>query len=127
MIIIIMFPTIVIGYDFNANSGLTTMAKSTGYENSNIKTPQTMISTVIEIALSFLGIFFLILTIYGGYTWMIARGNEQEIERASKIFQTAIIGLIVVIAAYAISWFMLDKLSKEMLKNTTKIYTTKII
>jgi len=44
--------------------------------------------------------------IYGGFIWMIARGNEGEVTKAKDLIQAAIIGLVVVLAAYAITQFI---------------------
>ena len=61
------------------------------------------IGQVLNIATTFLGVVFLGLMIYAGYLWMIARGNEQKIEEAKNIIIYAVIGLVVVLAAYAIT------------------------
>ena len=63
----------------------------------------TGIGVIIGKALSFVGIIFLVLIIYGGFIWMLARGNEQEAKKAKDILQMAIIGMIIVFAAYAIT------------------------
>ena len=60
------------------------------------------IGKVLNIATVFLGVVFLGLMIYAGYLWMLARGNEQDIEKAKNIIIYAVIGLVVVLAAYAI-------------------------
>ncbi|OGF26200.1 hypothetical protein A2331_02000 [Candidatus Falkowbacteria bacterium RIFOXYB2_FULL_34_18] len=65
-----------------------------------------IIASLIKAFLSILGIIFLILVIYGGYKWMMARGSEQEVEAAKNIIQRAIIGLIIIVAAYAITAFV---------------------
>jgi len=44
--------------------------------------------------------------IYAGYLWMLARGNEQEVEKAKNIIIYAVIGLVVVLSAYAITRLM---------------------
>ncbi|MBI4812330.1 hypothetical protein HY798_02705 [Candidatus Falkowbacteria bacterium] len=44
--------------------------------------------------------------IYGGYTWMTASGNEQQVEKAKGIIKNAVIGLIVVLAAYVVTAFI---------------------
>ena len=80
---------------------------------------ESFIGFILNIILSFLGVIFLILMIYGGYIWMIARGNEQEVEKAKNIIIAAIIGLVIVIAAYAISWYVIDVLGGKALKPTT--------
>lgn len=70
---------------------------------------ENVIQTVINTALSFVGIIFLILMIYGGYLWMLARGNEQQVEKAKKLIEAAVIGLVIVMSAYAISVFVLER------------------
>ena len=100
------------------NIPLFNAAENAGY-NINQTGPESMISKVITTALTFVGVIFLVLAIYGGYIWMIARGNEQEVEKAKNIIIAAIIGLVIVIAAYAISWYVIDVLGGKALKPTT--------
>ena len=91
--------------------GLT--ASSAGYaENS----PEAVIAYAIQIVLSFVGVVFLILMIYGGFLWMTARGVEEQVTKAKNIIIAAIIGLIIVIAAYAISYFVIKQLGVKTLK-----------
>jgi hypothetical protein len=65
------------------------------------------IGEYIQMALSFLGVLFLLLMIYGGYVWMKARGNETDVTRAKDIITNSGIGLVIVISAYAISYFVI--------------------
>ena len=67
---------------------------------------QSMIGTIINGFLSLLGVFFMILVIYGGFQWMNARGREEEIQKAKDIVRSAIIGMIIVMSAYAIAYFV---------------------
>ncbi len=67
-----------------------------------------VIGKVVGVALSFIGILFLLLMIYGGFTWMIARGNESDVTKAKEIIIAAIIGLIIVLAAYGITSYVGD-------------------
>ena len=95
------------------NSSLTTTAGKTGHlsgANSsffNTKDPAEIVGQVIKILLSLLGIVFLILLIYGGYIWMTDRGEEKQVTKARDIIRNAIIGLIVVLAAYAVTDFVM--------------------
>jgi hypothetical protein len=68
------------------------------------------ISIIVAEVLSFLGVIFMILMLYGGYVWMKARGNEADVKRARDIMIDAVIGLIIVAAAYAISYFVVGYL-----------------
>ena len=64
------------------------------------------INTIINIVLSLLGIIFIILTVYGGFLYMTARGNEEQTKKALSIITQSVIGLIIVLSAYAISYFV---------------------
>lgn len=57
---------------------------------------------------SVVGIAFLILMVYGGFTWMTARGEEEKIGTAKKNIFTAIIGMTIMISAYAITQLILS-------------------
>jgi TRAP-type C4-dicarboxylate transport system permease small subunit len=61
----------------------------------------------IKIALSLVGTVFLTLTVYAGILWMTASGNEEKVEKSRNILQRAIIGLIITLAAYGITVFIL--------------------
>lgn len=60
------------------------------------------IGRIVGAALAFIGIVFFILIIYGGFTWMTARGNEEKVTKAKELIINASIGLVIVLAAYAI-------------------------
>lgn len=64
----------------------------------------TIISTLITVVLGFLGIIFLVLTVSAGFKWMTSQGNEEDIKKAKGTIKNSIIGLIIVIAAYAITY-----------------------
>jgi len=70
------------------------------------------IGKVVGVILSLVGVAFLILMIYGGFIWMLARGNDQEVVKAKDLIQSAIIGLVIVLAAYAITAYIGSNLFK---------------
>lgn len=90
-----------------AKGNLDSVAGKTGLE-SNL---ETSLSTVIKGVLSLLGTIFLILMVYAGILWMTAQGAEEKVTKAKDIIKAAIIGLIVVLSAYAITSFVTGKLS----------------
>jgi len=69
-----------------------------------------IIGGIIQTALSILGIVAAILIIYAGYVWMTARGKEERVTKAKETLEAAIIGLIIIMAAYAITYFVVDRL-----------------
>jgi hypothetical protein len=99
-------------YNFADQSGLNATGDKAGYSNT-LKglSPTVLSSEIIAIVLSVLGLIFIGLIIYGGLSWMTAEGNEQKLEKAKQIILTSIIGLIVVLAAYAASYFIIGYFS----------------
>jgi hypothetical protein len=83
----------------------TTNIKAQLPKNDN---PAFIIGDIIKYTLGFLGTVFLVLIIYGGFLWMTAGGNEQQIEKAKKILSNSVIGLLVVILAYGLSIFIIN-------------------
>ncbi len=65
---------------------------------------------LINVLLGLLGLIFLVLVIYSGFLWMTAGGDEKAVGKAKSILITAVIGLVILLSAYAISSFVLDQL-----------------
>ena len=65
---------------------------------------------LISVLLGVLGIIFLVLTIYAGFLWMTAGGDSKQVDKAKNIIITAVIGLVILLSAYAISSFVLGQL-----------------
>ena len=53
----------------------------------------------------------MLLIIYGGILWMTAMGKENQVEKAKNIIIQAVIGLVIVLAAYAITSFIGNQLT----------------
>ncbi|MEA3449805.1 MAG: hypothetical protein U9Q85_02405 [Patescibacteria group bacterium] len=64
------------------------------------------IGNVVGAILAFIGVLFLGLMIYGGFIWMNARGNDADTKKARDIIEAAVIGLIIVLAAYVIAAYV---------------------
>ncbi len=73
-----------------------------------------IIATAIEAFLALLGIIFIILILVAGYRWMTAGGNEEKITKAKSQIKHAIIGLAIIIAAYAITYFVFEALNNSI-------------
>lgn len=69
------------------------------------------IGSLISVLLGFLGVIFLVLIIYAGLLWMTAAGNEDNVKKAKSILLNSVIGLVILLSAYAISSFVIDQLS----------------
>ena len=82
--------------------GVNTAVDGTGLkEQAKVDLPQK-IGQVLGQALSYIGLIFLALIIYGGIMWMTAGGNEDKVKKATSLMIQAVIGLVIVSAAYLI-------------------------
>ena len=76
---------------------------------SETATPSVIVAQIIKAFLQFLGVIFIVLIIYAGFTWMTSAGNEEKVGKAKKIIIAAVIGLALVLSAYAITVFVTNK------------------
>lgn len=84
-----------------------TYGNQTGLGNQDIR---TTISKVINVALSMLGIVAVVIVLLGGFKWMTAGGNEEKTGEARKLIFAGIMGLAIVLSAFAIAQFVLKQL-----------------
>lgn len=89
-------------------------AGSFGYETSG--NVLGLVQVVINAFLSLIGVLLLAYLLYAGYYWMTARGDEEKVTKAKDTIQRAIIGIIIIVAAYAISIFVMSRLEAGTLK-----------
>jgi hypothetical protein len=75
--------------------------------------PRTVIMNIIEIALGFLGIIAVVIVLLGGFKWMTAAGNEDKVEEAKKILGAGVIGLVIVLSAWALTTFVINTIYNE--------------
>lgn len=57
-----------------------------------------------------LGVIITIIVIYGGIQYMTALGNEEKLEKAKQTIFWAIAGLAIIISAFAIITYLLQKM-----------------
>lgn len=66
------------------------------------------VGSIIQTVLTFLGVIFLVLIIYGGFMWMTAHGSEDKVSKAKNLITEAIIGLVIVLGAYLITYYVVS-------------------
>jgi tetrahydromethanopterin S-methyltransferase subunit G len=109
-------------YNFVNDSGLQQMGDIAGYESQKTFSGGLFsgIGLIISSVLGLVGIIFLALTIYGGFLWMNAQGDEKQVDKAIGIIRGAVIGLVVTFAAYAISYFVITNFGADTLTTITE-------
>ena len=72
--------------------------------------PMKTATNVINILMSLLSLIAICLILWGGFTWMTSNGSEEKVDQAKKILKNATIGLIIILSAWGITFFILTKL-----------------
>jgi len=118
IIVLLIFTALALSLNFfpvlaleklNLTDSLKNVGTNAGYASGSEDTLSETIGKIIRAILSLLGIVFMSLIVYGGYLWMTARGNEEKLEKAKAIIRGSIIGLVIVLASYAITAFVVDR------------------
>ena len=84
----------------------------TGYKTEGGASIEVIIGSMISIVLSVLGIIFLCLVIYAGYVWFTASGDKGKVKKAQDFLRNSAIGLALVIAAYALTYYVIENFIK---------------
>lgn len=90
------------------------LGAAAGAEGANLSGGQTdpriIVAKVIRAAIGVLGTIFLALALYAGFLWMTAGGEEEKTSKAKKLLSNGVIGLAIILSAYAISYFVFKSL-----------------
>ena len=71
------------------------------------KSPAQVIATIFRIVFMLAAAVFLVLILAGGLSYMLSAGNEEGAEKAKKIMINGIIGLLIILSAYAFGTLIL--------------------
>jgi hypothetical protein len=74
-------------------------------EKSPIDTATSLINTVMI----FLGLIAVCIILVGGFKWMTAMGSEDKIGEAKKLMGAGVVGIIIILSAWGIAKFVLEK------------------
>ncbi len=90
--------------------GVGDFSKASGY-STDTRDIYAIIDTVISAILGFIAILLFLLMLYAGVMWMTARGNDEKVQKAKDIIESAGIGLAIVLASYGITYFIFSRLT----------------
>lgn len=105
----------------NLTTGLEDAAGSQGAGYDTDQDLAIMIGLIIQVVLGLLGVIFLLLVIYAGITWMTAAGDAKKVDKAKGILTTAVIGLVILLASYSITAFVLDRLTYATTRDSSGV------
>lgn len=61
-------------------------------------------AAVMKLFITLVGVLFVIQIVIAGITWMTAQGNEEKVKSARKKMNAAIIGFMIMLTAYIVTW-----------------------
>lgn len=104
-----LFIRAAVAADFSLkNSGTIVESAGTAAKLTGAADIPTIVGRTIGILLGILGIVFLVLTVYAGFLYLTAQGEETNVKKAKKMLSQAAIGLVLIVSAYAITNVVID-------------------
>ena len=79
----------------------------TGLGTSDVR---STIAQIIRVAMGLLGIVAVVIILIGGFKWMTAGGTEDQVGEAKKWIFSGVIGLVIILSAYALASFIITQL-----------------
>lgn len=87
--------------------GIEKVGGATGLGKKDIR---ETIGAIIKVSLGFLGVVAIVVVLIGGFKYMIAGGSEEKVTEAKKWIISGVIGLAIILSAYAITSFVITSL-----------------
>lgn len=82
-----------------------------GATSTPTKDLPTIIGSLIGVVLGILGLILVIYIIQAGIMYMTAGGDPAKVDKAKKMITQAIVGMVIIVAAYSISSFVITSLT----------------
>lgn len=80
---------------------------NSGLGNQDIR---VTIASIIRTAMGLLGIVAVVIILIGGFTWMTAGGNDEKVGQAKNWIFAGVIGLAIILSAYALASYVINSL-----------------
>lgn len=81
---------------------------ATGSESVTSARIGPIIGNITKVALTFVGTITFLVFLYGGFLWLTAAGNDEQVKQAKKYLTNGAIGTVIIILAYSITFFITD-------------------
>jgi|GEM_PF-2713949 hypothetical protein len=116
ILLLLLFTVSLVGVDFayaqgvdSNNYGLDEVGGNTGLGNQDLR---VTVGKIIKIFLGFLGVVALGIVLYAGFLYMTSGGSPEKVETAKKWMINGVVGLIIILSAYAIVAFVFKGLTE---------------
>ncbi len=116
LLALIFYPNFLLAAEEKVNplGKLKSTGKSAGIPATTAEIPTSpviFIGYLVQMISAAFGMIFMIRIIIAGVTWMTAGGNEEQLKKAHTAIFSSVIGLAIVLGAFAISYFVVNMLA----------------
>jgi len=73
-----------------------------------------IVKNIITVILGFLGLVSVVIILIGGFMWMTAGGNDDRIKKGRQFIINGVIGLVIILAAYAIAQWVINTIQNDI-------------
>jgi uncharacterized membrane protein len=103
---------LVMAAPFLASAQMDELDKAAGVAGfaDNETDMAVIVGKIIAVVIRFLGLIAVIIVLIGGFQWMTSGGDSEKISNARKLMINGLIGLVIIVLAYAITVFVIGKL-----------------
>lgn len=78
------------------------------------KTPVETATSLINFGMTFLALIAVVIVIAAGFKWMTAGGSDEKITEAKKLMTAGVVGIVIILSAWGIARYVLEKLITEV-------------
>lgn len=93
------------------------VAAGEAYGNGTAKPITSLIANTINVVLSFSGVLLVIMITYAGFLYLSDSGDAAKVKKAKALLSSSIIGIVLVLTAFAISNFVFEQLATIVTKS----------
>jgi hypothetical protein len=87
-----------------------------GRSNLPSTEPAVIVKGIINTLIALLGLITVIIIIIAGFKYLTSGGNDEKIDEAKKLLWSGVIGLIIVLGAFGLTQFVLQKLVSDVFR-----------
>lgn len=95
--VLVSEPSFANGF-IDASDNPSLISNATGGEGD----ARTLLLRIVNFFLGFLGVVAVLMVVYGGVLYVTSAGNDDNVGKAKKIILYAIIGILIILSAFAL-------------------------
>jgi hypothetical protein len=118
-LVFVSFFTLIFSFQVQANTntdplGIDNVDPYVTLSNKTMD-PHETVMQIVNYALSFMALLALLIMLWGGFKWMTAGGNDDQVGQAKKIIIAGVIGLAIIMSAWVITKAVVTAIEDEVL------------